>query len=314
MEFRVHWLSITIWGNINYGLKIWQEWFENYLGIMHSSGHGGRGFKNIYTALASSRLYGNPPLGQDADEKDDYFYIELPGKACDAIPIYSLKEFLIDIMLNEKCSVKRIDLAWDNVPFSPSDINYAIDNDMFKSLIRKNTLVFTQSLYEERDDGQIGTSSCSIGSRSSVRMLRVYDKRGPTRLEFQARDDRAHNIVFDLIRQPIDKWSRVSRGHLRDYIDFVDVKTGAFTDWWGEFVVDITKADLIISSPRDEELGRIFKWFNDQVSPSFSVLVDVLGNEVIQEFLKEGRIKRRNRFKSILELSKSNGGNNEARI
>lgn len=312
MDFRVHWLSLTIWGNINYGLQIWKEWFERYLGIMHSSGHGGRGFQKIYTAMASSRLYGDPPLGEDKDEKQEYFYIELPGKACDALPIYVLKEFLIDILLNEKFSVKRIDLAWDNVPFSPIDIKNAIEADTFRSLVRKKTLEFTATPYEERDDGQIGTTSCRIGARSSIRMLRVYDKRGPTRLEFQARDDRAHNIILDLVRRPIDQWSRVSRSHLRDYIDFVDVETGAFLDWWGEFVVDIARANLSISKPREEELGRIYAWVNDQVSPSLSVLVDVLGNEVIQDLIKEGRIKRGNRFKSILDLKPKQGESNAA--
>ncbi len=312
MDFRIHWLSLTIWRNLEYALALWDVWFNEHLGEMQSTGHGGRGFNKIFTALAASRLYADPPRGKEAEKKREYFHIELPGQACDALPPYLIGQFLMDLSRHEEFKVKRIDLAWDNVPFTPSDVKATIDANLVRSLVKRSTLVFTDSPYEEREDGTMGTSSCQLGSRQSARMIRVYDKRGPTRLEFQARDKRAHLIALSLAPKHDKFWPNIARGHIRDYIDFVDMETGAFVDWWGDFIKEAARTNQTITNARKTEINSMVAWVNNQVSPTLSVIEDVFGSETIKEFIEEGRRKRGNRFKSILELK--NKGVMDAKI
>ena len=207
-----------------------------------------------------------------------------------------------------------MDLAWDGVSFTPGDVNSAIEENNIRTLARRHSLVFTTSKYEERDNGDIGTSSCQLGSRHSIRMLRVYDKRGPTRIEFQARDERAHQIARQLAGKHVDSWSKVAKSHLRDYIDFVAQETGDFLHWWLEFIANVERANTKVNKAREMELERIFVWLQSQAAPSLSVLVDVYGFQTIQDLIKEGRIKRGNRFKSILELQAKKGKEHEKRI
>ena len=79
----------------------------------------------------------------------------------------------MDLIVHEEFKIKRIDLAWDGVPFTPSDVKAAVDANLLRSLVKRNTLVFTNSPYEEREDGVMGTFSCQLGSRQSARMISV---------------------------------------------------------------------------------------------------------------------------------------------
>jgi len=80
MEFHVHWLSLTLWAERDYALKLWEEWFQEFLGPLVPIGHGGRGFKSLYQALAAAKIYADP-VGEGS-----FVHLEIPGSACDALP------------------------------------------------------------------------------------------------------------------------------------------------------------------------------------------------------------------------------------
>jgi DNA relaxase NicK len=205
---------------------------------------------------------------------------------------------------HEKFSVTRVDLAWDEVGFTPEQVKQAVDQDQVRSLVKRKTMVFTSEDYAEKDNGELGTSTLSLGSRQSTRMIRVYDKRGPVRLEFQVRNKRATVVAKEALTQPVDQWAELCIAHLRDYIDFIDPDTQQFLDWWEKFIQEKGRAMKTVSNARQIELDRMLMWIDTQVSTTLSVIADVVGEHAIQAFVIDGRRKRGKRFDSVLELRK----------
>ena len=298
ITFRVHWLSATIWGNSNYGLKMWQERFEQYLGPMQMVGHGVPGFKTLYKALLETRLKANPIAQEGIDSQ--YYCFEFPGQACDALPDKDIQEFIVTLSSLEKARITRLDLAWDGVPFTPEQVKAAVDKGQMRSYLRRKNMSYTVTPYEDREDGQIGTSSLRLGSRSSERMLRVYNERGPVRIELQTKSKRAYLVAMDVLIQLPEFWIDKAIGHLRDYVDFIDGSTGNLLPWWDEFVNNQDRAMKTISNARTVTLNSMLSWVNMAVSPTLSVIADLVGMPAIEAFIVAGRRKRGSRFNALL--------------
>ncbi len=235
MQLKIHWFTVTVKEiNLEYGLALWDGWFAPNLGDMQSSGHGGQGFRNIYKSLVSARLYGNPSSMIEGEVETQYFHFELPGQACDSIPNKVFREFMMELHRHEKFHLTRLDLAWDGVPFTPLQVQKAVENNFMRSHAQRKTVTLHQNPWELREDGHMGTHSFSMGSKSSERMLRVYDKRGPVRLELQTRHKRATMIANEVLVHPVDQWADLAITHLRDYIDFLEPESGILLSWWEE--------------------------------------------------------------------------------
>jgi hypothetical protein len=152
--------------------------------------------------------------------------------------------------------------------------------------------------FEEREDGVTGTSSVRLGSNQSSRMLRVYDKRGPVRLEFQTRAERADLVARDVLVRLPQAWAEAALAHLRDYVDFED--EGRLLSWWEQFVSEIGRAFKSISDARQLELSRMTAWVMNQVAPTLSVLADVIGEDIYTAITAQGRRKRGKRYEAVL--------------
>jgi hypothetical protein len=129
-------------------------------------------------------------------------------------------------------------------------------------------------------------------------MLRVYDKRGPVRLEFQTRAERADLVAREVLTQVPVYWAELAIAHLRDYVDFED--EGRLLGWWAKFVGEIARAWKTVTDARRKELERITEWLMRQVAPTFSAWVDLLGREAIEGLYKQGKQNRKNRFDALL--------------
>ncbi len=307
MDFQVHWLSLTIWCTTGYGLKLWDDWFEPQLGHMIPTGHGGRGFKTLYKALVEAKMYADP-IGHDPRE-NAYVHIDLTGSACDAIQPNQLRDFLIHIKEEKKCRVTRLDLAWDRVAFTPLDAKQAVDKNQIRSGINRKSLTYTVEPYALKDDGSTGTTSLRLGSLYSERMLRVYDKRGFVRIELQTRAKRAEKVAWNILVQPVQEWSEIAKSHMRDFVDFEE--EGVLLPWWDEFIKSIARARMKVTDAREKELERLTNWLMDQVAPSYSAVVDVVGEGMMVAMLVHGRKRRGKRFRSILEMKRRQGAKNE---
>lgn len=296
ITFRVHWLSFTVHGSTQDAFTLYDLFFRDKFGDLEDLGHGGRFFKSIMKGLLEIKLY------LDFSKKDiECFQIEIPGQACDHIAweYFHALEIYLQSNFEGKYHYKRLDLAFDNAPFTPQEFQKAIEDREVRTLAKRKTLKFHGSPYEERDNGEISTYTVEFGSDQSERKITVYNRRGPTRLEFQVTNNRAQLVASELFGTgDISKWYEIMIGHLRDYIDVL-------LPWWEEFVSNNNRAWATISTPKDVSMQKLKEWIDTQVAPALSVLIDTQPPEVINKIINRGRLRRGPRYNLLL------GGENE---
>jgi DNA relaxase NicK len=188
----------------------------------------------------------------------------------------------------------RIDLAFDQMPFTPQDIEDAISRGQITSSAKRETLKVYRSPFEKRDDGGIGTHTVEYGSRMSERMIRAYDRRGFTRLELELKMRRADLVAKQLLSaSEVAEWWPIMISHLRDYIDFN-------ADWWDEFVNGIGRARAIVSSPKERTAESMTSWLEKSVAVTLSVIHDMRPDYFLKDLIRQGRMKRGTRFDDLL--------------
>jgi DNA relaxase NicK len=293
IEFRIHWLSFTVHTMSEDVFTLYEVLFKDTFGALVPLGNGGRGFKEIHTGLLGFKVYLHP-----INENAAYFHVEIPGEACDCLQweyYFGLLNYL-ESNFHGKYIFKRIDLAFDYVPFTPKEVEDAIKAERVRSLAKRESLEVFDSPFKPRENGELGCYTVEFGSRSSERMVRIYNKRGFTRIELQAKDDRAHFIGIQLLNiQDKDKWFPVMISHLRDFLD-IDAP------WWEEFINGNARAYLTVSKPRELELERIAAWFDHQIAPTFSVLVDGMDGVELRSMINRGRRRRNSKLDDLLRI------------
>lgn len=298
IEYRIHWLNFTVHGQDEEAFTLYNVLFKDTFGELIGKGHGGRGFKEIHHALLEVKLYLNPALGTKK-----YFHFEIPGQACEALTWEHYRALAELLEGNHQGFYKftRLDIAFDNVPFTPQQVEQAIKENLVRSLAKRETLVTHASPFVERENGELGTYTVEFGSRTSQRMIRVYNRRGFTRLEFETKDKRADLIATQLFKN-VDaaRWPSVMLAHLRDYVDFTP-------DWWQEFTEGSWRAWATIVKPKEVTEAKLVSWIDKQVAPALSVAVDILPRKTLKEILKRGRKRRGAQYDLLLNAHK--GGN-----
>ena len=116
----------------------------------------------------------------------------------------------------------------------------------------------------------------------------------------QTRAERADLIARDVLIKLPGLWVDKAVSHLRDYIDFIEQETEKLLPWWSAFINNQARALKTVSDARTIELNRMIAWVDTQVSPTLSVLADVIGEQSIDAFVVSGRKKRGNRFNALL--------------
>jgi DNA relaxase NicK len=291
IEYRIHWLSFTVHAPKEEAWVIYDILFKDIFGELENTGHGGRGFKEIYHGLLEFKLYLSPAQGDDP-----YFHFEIPGQACDAISWEYFKALgeILEGNHKGKYSFTRFDFAFDNVPFTPEEVEQAIRDDQLRTLAKRESLSVHASPFAKRDNGEVGTYTVELGSRNSERMIRVYNKRGFTRLEIEMKEKRADVIARQLFRcADVSQWYPLMMSHLRDYVDFHPA-------WWEEFIQGSWRAWQVISTPKEITEAKLIHWIDHQISPALSVAVDILPEYVIKAILDRGRKRRGARYDLLL--------------
>jgi DNA relaxase NicK len=290
--YSIHWLNVTVHGSKDDSVILYDHLFRDKFGDLQDLGHGGRGFKVIKRGLAEFKLYSEPLLNNG-----EYFHLEFPGLACEALNwdyFKALYDYL-DGNFPEKYKFTRLDLAFDHVNFTPKQAEEEIKNKNIRSLAKRETLEIFETPFRTKDNGELGTKTVQFGSRSSQRMIRIYDKRGFTRLEFEVKQERSDLIAKDLLKEPEDsKWFEISVGHLRDFIDF-------YTDWWKDFIQGRARANQTLTEPGQVSLDKMTHWIGKQVTPALSVLADVLPYGDLNQMIAFGRKRRGNKYDLIIE-------------
>jgi DNA relaxase NicK len=296
-KYGVHWLSFVVDGPSENAFTIYNLFFQDLFGELQSMGQGGRGFKEIWKSLLGFKVYLHPSHGDK-----QYFHFEIPGQACELIPFGTL-EGLDNLLRNnypDHYRYTRLDFAFDEMPFTPREVEKAIGAGKVKSLAKRKTARVEQSPYEPKDNGELGTYTVYFGSRQSERMIRVYDRRGFTRLEFEMKQKRADLVAKQIFRESeASEAFSIVLSHLLDYVNFD-------APWWEEFVNGVGRAWAIVTTPREITEAAIKTWLTHQVAPSLSVIHDLDPENFVNNLIASGRAKRYKSKKFKLLLEKGN--------
>jgi DNA relaxase NicK len=303
IEFLIDYFRITIHLPFEKCIAIYDEFFQIALGDLSDLEHGAKGFKRVAGALQGFQLKHNPPGGRE------YCTFEFPGQTCGCVAPEQLQDFYYFLKLREyKINVTRLDLAFDNVPFSPGQVYEVIWEDasqakeekpIVRSLTERRSVNWISQPLQFRDDlSGMGCDTCYFGKRSSMRFLRVYNKRGPTRLELELKEERANLVADSLFLAQIDDWPTIAKGHLLDFID-ID------RPWWKEFIGDTDRAYKKLHYAKDVSLEKSRAWLLKQVSPALSAVAECTGGEILLDMDKEGRKRMNKRYGPLISAQKS---------
>ena len=312
---RIHWFSFTVHASEEHGRELWQKHFFHSLGALVSTERKGRGFEAIDVALNEAKFYYSPVQPKKKSEEDpepktlEYYNFEIPGSACDALVPTVFHDVVGELSASGlRWSVKRIDVAWDEVSFTPVEFAHAVIRGYAVTLAKRETLSLVQSPFAVREDGSgFGCDTCYIGSKESQRFIRVYNSRGFNRLEIVFRDERAHVVALDVFNYQYELWDLKAREHLTQYIRF----TEEFSQW-DDFIQGAKSADIKISSARVISLARGESWIEKQVAVFLSVHEDVWGRKQsrdrIEKLVNHARATRdRSRYSAVLQLANAGG-------
>jgi len=249
----IHWLSLTFFTNpakamthflnefLSYGIKDEYDWSEYF----HPAGHGARGYEALYFGPEGVRLYAYPKLGK-------HCHLEITGKVIDMYGNQRCIDYLTSLFKQEYVSkCKRIDIAFDHVPFTPQDCYDAWQRGDVIAKCHHDSWD-----WRENKEGK----TLYIGSRQSERFIRIYDRRGFTRLEIVFKDKWSENFARVITEIPSKEWINQCIGYLRDYVNFVSVKPKNIKSvshdtlsWWSTFIGDSEKVCLNIDKRNANE-------------------------------------------------------------
>src|SRR6266536_5493986 len=117
---------------------------------------------------------------------EDNAHVVLPGETC-AVGVDALLQLLTRLrMWSSRSAVARLDLAVDAVPFTPADAYAAVRAGHTVSWVKRGRDGAISHVWHSSNRDGEGTT-LYVGRRSSQRFMRIYDRRGPTRIELETR-------------------------------------------------------------------------------------------------------------------------------
>lgn len=298
-NYMIDYLSITVHLPLQDCLNLYHHHFGYALFDLYDLPHGAKGFKGVMAAALGFQLKHSP--GYDRH----YCSFMFPGQACKAVPPEYFIYFYRTLVREEiKFSVSRLDFAYDGVPFTPKEFIQVFKDDKtrieqgnkqkVRTLSQRDTVQFITEPFMDKEDGSgLSRDTCYFGSRSSERFLRVYNKRGPTRLEVEYKGKRADLVAREILMKDEEKWLDISISHLLDFID-IDIP------WWKEFVGDRERAYAKLHCAKEKSLEKISDWLIGQVSPSLAVVTECTGGQILSDMLDEGGKRMRKNHGNLL--------------
>jgi DNA relaxase NicK len=182
-----------------------------------------------WTPMGGAKFYGrrHEYLGatvlSDCQSKgaEDNVHVVLPGGAC-SVGVDALLQLVERLrMWSTRCEVVRLDLAVDGVPFTPADAYRAVLAGQTVSWVKRGRDgLIGHGWHSSNGTGEGNT--LDIGRRSSQRYMRIYDRRGPTRVELETTRQYANAVAAAVIERRGDdlELARFVVACLREFCDF----------------------------------------------------------------------------------------------
>lgn len=234
------------------------------------------------------------------DEARPDVAVNLPGEACEMLGT----EGLLAIARELDLKVTRLDLAWDTDVLTPHMVRDAHKAGDSVTHAKKHK-------WMEEEGGKSSGSTFYLGNRSAnnARLLRVYDRRGPTRVELELHEKRADMMWKALESMSPEGWSEAGLHYLVDFVDFryrsngLNVGRCPRVEWWESFTAGASR--LVLPIPRkapDLEAQR--EWLETSVAPTFAAVADSQPDATawVRSLLLDGRKNRKPRQSALLAV------------
>jgi hypothetical protein len=245
-----------------------------------------------WTAMGGARFYGRryEYLGAtiladpQAPGTEDHVHVVLPGEAC-AVGVGALLQLLTRLrMWSIRCEVGRLDLAVDGVPFTPADAYEAVQQRQTVSWVKRGSDGLLHHTWKSSNGNGEG-ETLYLGGRQSQRYMRIYNKRGPTRIELETKRDYAQAVAVALLELRVDvELARFVVACLREFCDFgvQDGVHGArgvkLLPWWAAFVGSADRIGRLDIDRREHlSVDRTLSWLDRAVVPSLAMVVVCYG-------------------------------------
>jgi hypothetical protein len=232
----------------------------------------------------------------------------LPGQACELLGVVDLVAAAVGCELTPT----RLDVAWD-VPrevVTPAQVRDAfLVGDVVSRIHRAEVEGRPGEIagWSEHRNGEGHT--VYLGSRSSGRMLRVYDRRGPTRVELEVKGDRAALLWGWLLEHAEADWSAAAMSHLRDFVDFrvqdsTEQCRRTLLPWWAGIVAGADRKALPISR-KPVSLDGLGRWARHSLAAVLAVLEATEGPGYLVDLTLHGRSRWTRRHRGLLAAGRA---------
>lgn len=212
MNFQVHWLEVTVWGEadqvrdaLTHGVLDRHD-VAAFPGVWLEHGPGSR------VKGRRSAFEGFDVLDYDAE----FCGVRVKGEGCDLLGHAALADVLSSLH-GWRWRVSRLDVAWDGFGMHPAGVHRLV----------KRGHVRTRSKFDpwfiRHETGCTSYSHQTPMKRGVERWFRVYDRRGDVRFEWVLRGEHAAKLGLELAGLPVERWNHKALEALRGWVDFLDV-------------------------------------------------------------------------------------------
>ena len=280
----VHWLTLTV--HVGAGdvatIEEVRRWAQERLGglsaVWESLGHGGRRFGRVDRLCGRGAvLYSEP----QAASMGEIVSVDFSGEACEQMGGAGAVELLEEANeLGWWWSVSRLDLACDDVGFSPLQVWEAIDCGDVRTWCHLKEPDAARLVVGGNRERR--THTVYIGKPQSERMLRIYDRRGGTRVELQLRGDHARAVGKALA--VVGELPATVVGAVRSFFDCVDrsarmnVSECPLLSWWAAWVDGVVKFHAAVVRPVPN-LDSATRWVEQALAPTLAAVMAARGRQ-----------------------------------
>lgn len=243
VKFQIHWLTVSFRGDLK-NIKVMVDRMLDC--ESEHSEVGGMGYNLSIRYINGAVWFWDPEL--------NHATLRVTGMACEVIETSVLVE-LMGLARESGGRVTRIDLAFDNLDFKPSELWECVKSGNVVTKANRDSFRFQQSL-----DGLNDT--VMIGSRSSERYLRVYNRRGTTRVELELKDMQAMVASSSLVSA--SDVSLISRRIVRHFLEVGQ-------SFW-DFFSTVEPLNTVVRHISDVVYEKLVRWIVNQVSSALAAL------------------------------------------
>jgi len=217
--------------------------------------------------------------------------VECPGTACEFLGLEKLRTLFCNAQLS------RVDVAFDHTMFAPTDVADWIRAGNVRTRAKRVRLDVKLKGPESEGD------KLTIGSRASEQYLRVYDRRGFTRMELELKGDMARSYR-DVLLAEDEAFLRTTVGVLRQFVDFVDASSSSnisrapLLPVWEALTGKLDRVRIRVAGAVQPSVDRVVHFIEHQVAATLYTYWR-LGNSV-GSLLRSGEHRLKARHRTVL--------------